>query len=202
MAGLLDGARSRHLEAGSTLFHQGQNPCNLYQLQSGCLKLSWMVTSGKEVIEELLVPGDIFDLPSCLDGCPYPFSAQVVANQDAEVLWLPRPELVSDPKLLQACQNQLWRQLREARTHPIASSSERVEVRLTRAILWLASRLGQSASFRLPLSRQELADWVGTTPETAIRILSQLRRRGWLEEERGQVTLLRFPELQACAAAA
>jgi CRP-like cAMP-binding protein len=202
MTGLFTQGRTRQLEAGSILFHQGQNPCNLYQLKSGCLKLSWMVSSGKEVIEELLVPGDLFDLPSCLDGRPYPFSAQVVANQDAEVLWIPRQELMADPKLLQACQNQLWCQLREARTHPIASSSERVEVRLTRAILWLASRLGQSASFRLPLSRQELADWVGTTPETAIRILSQLRRRGWLEEERGQVTLLRFTELKACAAAA
>lgn len=58
----------------------------------------------------------------------------------------------------------------------MASPADRGEVRLSRALLWLADSLGHQAgqrvTFPLQLTRQELAEWIGTTTETVIRLCS------------------------------
>ena len=50
-------------------------------------------------------------------------------------------------------------------------------------------------SFPLWLTRQELAEWVGTTPETVIRVFSHLRRRGLIDMEKGHLTLIQPGQL-------
>lgn len=194
-------ATCKVVPAGTTLFLEGQMPNALYQLKSGCIKLSWNSPAGKEVIHELLVPGDVFDLPSCLDGSPYPLAGRALSNCDAEVWSISRGMVLEDPELMSGCQRLMLRQLRDQRSHPVASATERVEVRVIRALLWLSERLG-GPRFPLLLTRQELADWVGTTTETVIRILSQFRRRGWIEEQQGWLTLLEVTDLRECSEAA
>lgn len=199
--------RERSLPAGSTLFREGETPCSLYEVVEGCMKLTWTSPSGKETISELLLPGDIFDLPSCLDGRPYPLTCKVASGGSSQIVAIPRAQLLNDPSLMKKCQNLLWEQLRQQRSHPIGSATERVEVRITRALLWLASRLssqGPAASpgFHLPLTRQEIADWVCTTPETVIRVISQLKRRGFLQEGAGWMMLTGYRDLLELAEAA
>jgi CRP-like cAMP-binding protein len=50
----------------------------------------------------------------------------------------------------------------------------------------LSSRLGLT----LPFTRQEIADMVGTTTETAIRVMGHLRERGIIRSTRGRVVIL------------
>jgi len=192
-------AWGRSLQAGETLFLEGELPNALYQVERGCVKLTWNSPGGKETISELLLPGDIFDLPSCLDGRAYPLTCKAPTGCPASLWVISRGVLLEDPQLAWRCQGRLIQQLRQQRSHPVATAAERVEVRLTRALLWLAERLGtpcgQGISFPLWLTRQELAEWIGTTPETVIRICSQLRRRGLIEMERGQLTLLKTGQL-------
>ena len=207
VSGLLNGRGwDRIVPAGATLFSEGEAPCALYEVRSGCMKMTWTSSTGKETISELLLPGDIFDLPSCLDGRPYPLTCKAVSGDSTLVSAVNRGELLADPILLKRCQSLLWEQLRQQRSHPIGSATERVEVRITRALLWLASRLGDPSlgtpRFHLPLTRQELADWVCTTPETVIRAMSQLRRRGLLHESAGYLALTGYRDLIQLAEAA
>ena len=53
-------------------------------------------------------------------------------------------------------------------------------------MLMLASKLGPG----LPFTRQEIADMVGTTTETAIRVMSHLKDRGIIRSVRGKVIIL------------
>ncbi|MBT9584202.1 Crp/Fnr family transcriptional regulator [bacterium] len=187
-------AWNRSLQAGETLFLEGETPTALYQVEHGCVKLTWNSPGGRETISELLLPGDVFDLPSCLDGCPYPLTCKAPTSSPAGLWVASRGALLEDPQLAWRCHARLAKQLRQQRSHPVAAAAERVEVRLTRALLRLAERLGtstsQGLSFPLWLTRQELAEWVGTTPETVIRICSHLRRRGLIEMEKGLLTLI------------
>ncbi len=63
---------------------------------------------------------------------------------------------------------------------------EAVEQRLAKTLLMLSSRLGHT----LPFTRQDIADMTGTTIETAIRTMSQLRERGIIRSVRGKVVIL------------
>jgi len=63
--------------------------------------------------------------------------------------------------------------LRDAQGRLKDLAGERVQQRLARILLMLASRMGHT----LPFTRQELADMAGMTTETAIRLTSQLKTR-------------------------
>lgn len=187
-------AWTKTLQAGETLFLEGENPTAVYQVLEGFLKLTWATPGGRETISELLLPGDVFDLPSALDGCPYPLTCKAPSNHAATISVIARGALLEDPQLAWRCQARLIQQLRQQRSHPVASAAERVEVRIVRALLWLASSLGSKAgpsvTFPLWLTRQEIAEWVGTSTETVIRVCSDLKRRGFIEFGRGQFTLV------------
>lgn len=187
-------AWTRTLQAGETLFLEGENPTAVYQVLDGFVKLTWATPGGRETISELLLPGDVFDLPSALDGCPYPLTCKAPSNRTATVAVASRGALLEDSQLGWRCQVRLIEQLRRQRSHPIAAAAERVEVRIGRALLWLAAAVGTrngcDTTFPLWLTRQEIAEWVGTTTETVIRVCSDLKRRGFIEIAKGQATLV------------
>lgn len=187
-------AWKRTLQAGETLFLEGESPTAVYQVLEGFLKLTWSTPGGRETISELLLPGDVFDLPSALDGCAYPLTCKAPSNSTARVAVVCRGALTEDPQLGWRCQVRLIQQLRRQRSHPVAAAAERVEVRIARALLWLAdslgTRAGNSVTFPLWLTRQEIAEWVGTTTETVIRVCSDLKRRGLIAFGKGQFTLI------------
>ena len=188
-----DRAYAKEMHAGETLFWQGDSPEAVYQVLEGFVKLTWASPCGRETISELLLPGDVFDLPSCLDGSPYPFTCKAPSNCGARVAVVSRGALLEDPQLSWRCQVRLVQQLRRQRSTRVASPAERVEVRLSRALLWLAEslgeRVGQRVTFPLQLTRQELAEWIGTTTETVIRLCSDWKRRALIECDRHQLTL-------------
>lgn len=189
-----DRAGTRSLQAGEALFWQGDSPSAVYQVLEGFVKLTWASPCGRETISELLLPGDVFDLPSCLDGSPYPFSCKAPSNSTARVAVVSRGLLLEDPQLAWRCQTRMVQQLRRQRSSRVSSPAERVEVRLSRALLWLADSLGEKigerVSFELQLTRQELAEWIGTTTETVIRLCSDWKRRCLIEWDRHFLTLI------------
>lgn len=197
------------LSPGEVLYREGEIPAAIYQIVSGIIKVSWTSAAGREVIEEILLPGDILDLPSCLDGRPYPMTARAISGAPVRLVGLSLAQLQSESEILLNCQRRLWQQMRQQRSHRVATATERVERRLVRALMFLAERYDPTSlicptgepQFLLHLSRQELADWVGTTIETTIRTLGQFKRKGWVTEERGTITLHRVSEMMENEAA-
>ncbi len=201
-----DSAWTKTLQAGEVLFWQGDCPTAVYQVLEGFVKLTWASPCGRETISELLLPGDVFDLPSCLDGSPYPFTCKAPSNSTAKIAVVSRGILLEDPQMAWRCQSRMILQLRRQRSSQVASPSDRVEVRLARALLWLAESLGQAAgqrvSFPLQLTRQELAEWVGTTTETVIRLCSDWKRRSLIQWDRHFLTLLNLQQFHSLGDAA
>lgn len=199
-------AWSRTLQPGETLFLEGEMPNAVYVVVEGFVKMTWASPGGRETIAELLLPGDVFDLPSCLDGCAYPLSCKAPSNSTAKLAVVSRGALLEDPELFRRCQLRLVQQLRRQRSNPVAAAAERVEVRVARALIWLAESLGARVGTKIVLpfamTRQEIAEWVGTTTETVIRVCSHLRRRGLIDLEKGQLTLLQPAEMQHLTEAA
>lgn len=195
-------AHDKLLKPNEVLFWEGETPQALHQVLDGFGKLTWTTPTGRETICELLMPGDIFDLPSCLDGHPYPFSCKALSNLPTHLSVISRAALLSDPELGSRCQARMVVQMRQQRNHRLATA-ERVEVRVSRALLWLAfsaaEELGSSITVPFSMTRQEIADWVGTTTETVIRVCSHLRKQGLVVFEKGSMTLVHVAALRKLA---
>jgi CRP-like cAMP-binding protein len=94
--------------------------------------------------------------------------------------------LANRPQVALRIINVLGGRLRDAQSRLRDLAGERVEQRLSSVLLMLTAKLGPT----LPFTRQELADMAGTTIETAIRVMSQLKDRGIIRTVRGKVIIL------------
>lgn len=194
---LCDWTQNRAYRAGKTLFLEGDNPATVYQVVRGVVKLTRVSSQGREIIVGLACPGDFLDVVSILDGRPYGVSAAAVLGSEVEVVSVPRELAMRHSGLVRALERISLDELRHQRDWTVAMALERVETRAKNALCMLARRMGHGNRVQLLLNRQEFAELLGTTTETAIRILSQFRRQGLIQEQEGWLTLGQ----QVCAAA-
>ena len=170
------------LKSGEILFREGDLPTQLYQVHSGWIKLSLASLSGRDTITELLFPGDYFDVLGTLDGGQSLFTASSLCMHPAEVDGLAKAELKKDPRLLQAVKLQFLARMRRQQQLPATLPANRVEERILPALALIAERSGQRGAglvgIPAPLTRQEFAELIGTSTETLIRTLADMRRRG------------------------
>ncbi len=170
------------------IFWEGDAPEWFYVVAEGKVKVLKHASSGRDFIIAFFGPGEMFGEVAVFENKPYPASAQSAA--ETKVLGIKREDfltfLANRPRVALKIINILGGRLREAQSRLRDLASERVEQRLANVLLMLATKLGST----LPFTRQELADMAGTTTETAIRIMSQLKERGLIRSARGRIVIL------------
>src|ERR1051325_6663228 len=172
-------ANTRQFDKGATLFLEGDDSDALYTVMTGRVKVFKMTPRGTDVILELFGPGDPVGAVAVYESRPYPASA--VALEPTTCLVIPRqaffPLLETRPSLVRGLLVGLTHRLVELTNRLTELSGGRVEGRMARFFLKLADDMGQrrpdGTFIALTLSRQELADMIGTTIETSIRIMSR-----------------------------
>jgi CRP/FNR family transcriptional regulator len=187
---LLPYARLRRYAKGETIFREGEPSERFHSIVSGRVKVVKLAPHGKELILEIFGPGDPFGAVAAYEGRPFPAGA--VALQETEVLSIARGDffdlIARHPEIARRLLLGLTRRLIELTQKLAQLSSGEVELRLAALFLKLADRMGQKAGagivIPMALSRQDLADLVGTTIETAIRIMSRWNRDGVVRTER------------------
>jgi CRP-like cAMP-binding protein len=144
----------------------------LYKVISGAVRTCRALIDGRRQIGAFYLPGDIFGLES---GEQHAFSAEAVV--DAKILVVNRRAVVS----LAACDDdvarQLWvlmgRELQRTQDHVLLLVKTAHE-RVATFLLEMADRIQSSDEVELPMSRQDIADYLGLTIETVSRMLTQL----------------------------
>ena len=165
--------------ARAGIFTEGDAARWLYVVKSGHVKIVRQSRAGKDVVLDLLGPGEIFGGVAVIERRPYPASA--VASEASVVLKIPAEPMIAVaeryPAFIREMALMIGRRLRDAHDSVKALAVDPVEARLAATLLRLAGREGVPAGrgMRLPyhLTRQSLADMSGTTVETAIRILGR-----------------------------
>jgi CRP-like cAMP-binding protein len=196
--------RLRHFGPGDTVFYEGDPGTSLCVIQSGRIKLSLISATGREVIIDLLGPGDVFGELALLDGEPR--SADAVATEGADLLLLQRQDflqfLEEHPKLSIALLAELSRRLRRDTQLIQDAAFLDVPARLARVILRLAEPQGDAASPNQVratprLTQTNLAGLVGTTRETLNKFLGMYQDDGLIRLERGRIFVLDEHALKA-----
>lgn len=172
-------ATLREFDKGALLFSEGDESDFLYTVASGRVKVFKTTARGTDVILELFGPGDPVGAVAVYESRPYPATA--VALEATACMLLPRPAFFSllerHPTLVRGLLVGLTHRLVELTNRLAELSGGRIEARLARFFLKLAGDIGQQRAdgvfIGIALSRQELADMIGTTIETAIRVMSR-----------------------------
>jgi len=185
LAGL---ATKVNLAPDEFIFWEDDHPDWFYMVVDGRVKVHKYSSQGKEFIIAFFGPGEMFGEVAVFQNQPYPASAQAVV--ETSVLRIGRPDFLSflarRPEVAMRIISVLGERLRDAQGRLRDLAGERVQQRLARTLLMLSSKLGPS----LPFTRQEIADMAGTTTETAIRFISNLRDRGIIRSARGKIVIL------------
>ncbi len=170
------------------IFWDGDAPEWFYIVAEGKVKVVKYSSLGREFIIAFFGPGEMFGEVAVFENKPYPASAQAVA--ETKVMGIKREGFLSflanRPQVALMIINVLGGRLRDAQSRLRDLAGERVEQRLASILLMLSSKLGLT----LPFTRQEIADMVGTTTETVIRVTSRLKERGIIRSVRGKVIIL------------
>jgi CRP-like cAMP-binding protein len=161
----------------------------LYKVISGAVRTYKVLADGRRQIGAFYLPGDVFGLES---GDQHSFSAEAIV--DSKILVVKRSTLVNLAARDNEVAQQLWaltsRELRRVQDHImllIKSARERVVAFL----LEMAARVPSGNQIELPMSRQDIADYLGLTIETVSRTLSQLETSAAIELPTSRRVILR-----------
>jgi CRP/FNR family transcriptional regulator, nitrogen oxide reductase regulator len=191
-------------EKGAKIFEEGEPALFIHFLFVGRVKIV-KAAPERDLILEILGPGEPVGAVAVFERRPFPASA--VALEPCGVLSIPEREffglLEKRPEITRRLLAGLTLRLM-ALNRRLADMTGSVEYRAARLFSTLAERAGQKRDggvfVPIHLSRQEIADLVGTTIETAIRIMSRWQKDGLVETEKAGFLIRQINALRGMAA--
>ena len=196
----------RRLARDDYVFFEGDPAEWLIFVVEGRVKMLKHSEGGRATILATFGPGQIVGEVGVLVGDSYPATAQ--ALEPTITLSLRRAAYVdlvrANTDLAWALIQELGRRLQAAHERTRMLAVEKVERRVARVLLRMASASGErlaggAVRIATPLSRQDIADMAGTVLETAIRTMSKFQKQGWVDTDGGHITLLQPHQLVAIA---
>jgi len=193
----------RTYRRGAVIFFEGDPGEGFHYVKSGRVKIVKVAGDGREHIIKLLVPGDIFAEVLLFNSQPYPATA--IAAEDAAVGSIRHADL----ERLVLANNKLALQFIKALSQRLLYAQQKITnlalrdvlARTAETLLRLGREHGRSGEngavvIAVGLSRQELANLVGTTRETVTRTLSALRREKIIDFAGDDLIILRPEKLK------
>jgi len=195
---ILAEARELTFDEGSYVFYQDDPAERIFVLKSGRVKLYQISDDGQQVLMRMMTPGMMFAAISLVEGAVYPVSAE--AAEPVKVMYWSQETMLrlieQFPALAINAVKILAGHVRDFQNRYRELATERVERRLARTVLRLASQTGRKTEegvlIDIPLTRQDLAEMTGTTLFTVSRILSQWEGQGLVLASRERL-VVRFP---------
>ena len=185
---------------GQDIFQEGGHPYGIYFVNSGKVKLSHSGDEGREQIVRLVKPGDLIGYKALISNAPYTATATVL--EDSAVCFIPREVflglLQKDPTLALRMMQILSSELRRAEQKITHLAQKPVRERLAETLLTLKETYGledDEQTINVMLSREEIANLVGTATESAIRLLSEFRKEKVIDLAGKKIRILRLQQL-------
>lgn len=178
LAGLNKNKSCSFAKKGQVIFSENGIPRGLFCIDGGKVKLSTIGHDGKEQILRLARGGDIIGYRSLLSGERYQCTA--TALEDISYCFIDKSyflELVqTNQDFCASIFKKISADLRNAEQTIVSMSQKNVRERMAEALLFLKTTYGlddDGVTLNVQLTRTELADYIGTSTESAIRILSE-----------------------------
>ncbi len=196
----------RHVqfEPCETVFAQEDMTTSFYNLREGVIRLYKLLPDGRRQIVGFALPGDFLGMTV---AGRHGFSADAIGPVAVcRFGWASFAQFAEDkPHLLRRINDLVVRELNQARDHMVLLGRRSAEEKVATFLVgWrdrLAALKGPSAIVPLPMSRLDIADYLGLTIETVSRTFTKLEREGVLDILPGGVGLRNAARAEALAAA-
>jgi CRP/FNR family cyclic AMP-dependent transcriptional regulator len=197
-----------HYGKGQNIFQQGDPADYFHIVTRGSVKCVKSSPEGKECTLKVLMPGDLFCCEAAVfDGSPHPGTAQPMG--EVSVLRLSKKAyfdmLRNNPDAAIEVIKYLGNRLNEVQEQAKVLAFDRADQRLASLLVNLAERTGikETQGYRLGvrLTRQDMANMVGVTTETAIRIMARFKKLRLVAGTAARLVVRDLPRLKQVAAA-
>ena len=195
--------RSKDFQKGEFIFREGEGSETLFIVKEGLIKLTKTSAEGKEQIVRLLFPGDFFGLFALLRNEKHYTNAEalgktVICSVDKkDFLKMMESHSEMSFRFLLALNDRLY----EADESVGFLGLMEVEQRLARALLLFHDKMkAKNGTFTLPISKKDLASFIGTTPETISRKLLSFMSQNLINTDgRRNIKILELEQLKLLA---
>ena len=184
---------TRFYKKGDVIFDEGETLNGVYCVRSGVCKLTKLSANGKDQTVKLLGKGELIGQRSIISDERTNLSA--VAINDIELCYVPKDQIldkIHDNKefSFDVLKN-LASNLKDAEDDLINMAQKSVKQRLAEALISVQNNFGIDSKgyLSLVLSREDYASMVGTATESAIRILSQFKKEGYISTTGKQIKI-------------
>ena len=199
--------RTRHLDAGEAVYHQGDIADRMFVLAAGAVKSVRLTADGGTTLLEVAGPGDYIGAVPALGSETYGDSVWTVSPTCLLGLDPAEYESVMEtyPTVAMATLKVVSGQLSQARQSVHMLAGAPLGERLAGVVLHLADKAGRpwknGVLIDMPLGRDDLAAMVGAASESVSRLLSAWRRDGIIDSGRKWIAVLDRPGLEALGSA-
>jgi CRP-like cAMP-binding protein len=190
----------RRYKRGDLLYHEGNRISGFFCINSGIIKIFKTGVDGKEQILRFARRGDIIAYRSVLSNEPACTSAKVI--EDAQVCFIPSELLIqfvkTNPSFAFEVVKLTCHELAEANTYITDIAQKTVRERVAEVLLGLVNdfSLDDQNYLRISLTREELANIVGTATESVIRLLSEFKNDRLIELSGRKIKILDLKGLE------
>jgi CRP-like cAMP-binding protein len=185
---------------GSEIYHEGSRTNGLYCINNGVVKIYKTGIDGREQIIYFAKPGDIIGYRSILSGDLACSSAKAI--QESELCFIPGDLLITLIRtngdfaldvLQQSC-----KELGEANSFITDIAQKTVRERLAEVLIKLKDNfdLDENNELQISLTREELANIVGTATESVIRLLSEFKQDKLIDLKGRKIRILDTKKLE------
>ena len=191
---LIEGHRIS-LPSKSILFYQGDPAISCFFVNHGRLKLTKLNEQGKEVILRYIGAGELTAAIAVLKNWKYPVTAESV--EETEITGWDKPTMMQlmhrYPDISINLLGIILERIDDMQHRYLEVCTEHVDQRIARSLLRLMRRAGSKTEegilIDIALSRQNIADYSGTTLYTVSRTLSTWEKNGWIRSGRKKITV-------------
>lgn len=195
-----DSKVTKKIKKGESLFDEGDKLDGVFCVRQGISKLSKLSANGKDQIVKLASKGEVMGQRSVIaEECT---NLSAVAVSDMEVCFIPKDSIVHtlsrNPDFAVEVLRHMAHDLKEADDVIVNMSQKTVKQRIAEAFLYLRNNYGEDENgfLLLTLSREDIANVVGTATESAIRIISEFKKRGMIKTSGKKIGVLNEKLLQ------
>jgi CRP/FNR family transcriptional regulator len=183
----LDGHKScNYYKKHQSLFVEGSYPRGVFCINQGKVKIYALGDEGKEQIVHIAKEGEVVGFRSMLSGEPYKLSASTL--EDANICFVSKDDFLNmldnNTSMRNAVLKELSKELGERAIFITNLAQKSVRERLAYALMILQDIYGEEP---INLTREDLANFVGTATETLIRLLKDFKEDGYIEVQTRKV---------------
>ncbi|MCD8409856.1 Crp/Fnr family transcriptional regulator [Tenacibaculum finnmarkense] len=185
---------SKIIKKGTVLFEEGEHINGVFCVKKGICKISKMSDNGRDQIVNLIQKGDLLGERSLIND--EASNLKAIAINDMEICFIPKEEIVRDleenQKFTMDILKTMASSLKTADDFIVDMAQKTVKQRLASTLLNLDRKFtkNENGALDIQLSREDIANIIGTATESAIRLLSEFKKKKLIDLKGKEVFIL------------